>query len=169
MAELVKVRGLNRNRGVRVKGLSLVAGTSKVVDLDDPVTRRDVSQHSALGAIVTMGEVPAAVVSGVVTTAGTGLTVSVSAGSLLLDINGQTVAVGASANFALTAADATNPRLDLITVNNSTGAVAKVDGTAAATPAPGTAAVGTTAIAVVRVNANATAPTSITDVAPRMT
>lgn len=59
------------------------------------------------------------------------MAVDVSAG--VVRQGGVTKYVALSANLALTAADATNPRIDLIVVNSS-GVVAKVDGTAAASP-----------------------------------
>lgn len=166
MAELVKIRGLDR-KGIRIGGRTVRSDKSVVIDLDDSKTRRDVSRHSAIGALVVVGDVPAAVVSGVVVSNGTGLTVDVTSGSLTRE-DGQTVTVAAADDFALTAADGTNPRIDLVTVNNATGAIAKVDGTAAATPAVPRPSGDVTVLAQVRVNAGATSPTSITDVAPRL-
>lgn len=168
MTELVKIRGLSR-KGVRIGSGRLVNSVTRVVDLDDAVTRRDLSHHSAIGQFITVGDTDVAVSSGVVASAGTTLSYSVSAGVLLLE-NGSTVTVGAVSNVALTAADVTNPRIDLIHVDKSSGAVAKTDGTAAASPKPPSAPSGKVAVAQVLVVAGATtlAGTTYTDVAPRL-
>lgn len=60
------------------------------------------------------------------------LTVDVAAGTV--QINGATVTVPAVAGLTLSAADATNPRFDLI-VSNSAGVASVVEGTAASNPA----------------------------------
>ena len=63
---------------------------------------------------------------------GTGLGVDVTAGTVV--VNGNIVAVSAGTPaVTLTAADGSNPRIDLIHVNGS-GTIAKTDGTAAAAP-----------------------------------
>jgi hypothetical protein len=72
-----------------------------------------------------------AVIEGLVVSAGTGLSVSVAAGTVALKELFATVA--AAANQALTTADATNPRIDLVVIT-SAGAVAIRTGTAAALP-----------------------------------
>lgn len=169
MAELVKVRGLNRGRGVSVNNKLLTSTRSTVVDLDDPTTRRDVQRHTTLGALIVVGDAPVAVATGAVVSNGTTTTWSVSAGTLLRN-DGQTVTVGALNNQAITAADATNPRIDLVVVDNASGVVAKQDGTAAATPAIPVPAAGKTVLATLRVAANAATPAGvvITDVAPRL-
>ena len=77
------------------------------------------------------------IVTGGAVTVSAGITVAVSAiAANDYVINGavQTTAY-AGGTVALTAADATNPRIDLITIDTS-GTVGKVDGTAAGTPFP---------------------------------
>ena len=168
--ELVSVRGLQRGRGIRLGTTSVNNTQTKVIDLDNAAHRRDLGHHSAIGQVVVIGPVPVAVASGVVASAGTTLSFSTTAGTLVRDDTGQTITVAAVNNSALTAADGTNPRIDLIVVNNNSGAVTKVDGTAAASPFPPAPTAGTTPIAQVRVNAGATtaAGSTYTDVAPRM-
>lgn len=168
MAELIKVRGLTRSGGgVRVNKKMIKSTKTVVLDLDDAVTRRDLARHMAIGALVVVGDAATAIKSGLVVSAGTGLSYSVTAGTLLRE-SGNQLDVAAVTNSALTAADVTNPRIDLVHVNNESGAIAKTDGTPAATPFPPATPVGVTALAHVRVNAGATAPTSITDVGLRL-
>jgi hypothetical protein len=169
MAELVEVRGLNR-RGVRIGTKTVTNKSSSVIDLDDAVTRRDVSKHTTIGALAILGSVPVAVASGAVVSNGTTTTISTTAGSLLRN-DGQVVTVAAVNNAALASApDATNPRIDLVVVDNASGAVTNVAGTAAATPVIPVPAAGKTVLATVRVAANAStsAGVVITDVAPRL-
>jgi hypothetical protein len=169
MTELVKVRGLSR-RGVRV-GNQIISNTAtKVVDLDDSKTRQALGHHTAIGQVFSVGDVLAAVKTGVVSTNGTTTTVSTSAGTLLRE-DGVTVTVAATPNQALAAApDATNPRIDLVVVNNGSGAVTQQAGTAAATPVAPRPTGDVTVIATVRVANGATTPAgvTITDVAPRL-
>jgi hypothetical protein len=166
MTELVRVRGLNRGN-IRIGKVKISPTRSSVLDLDDAATRQGLSHHSAIGAVVVVGDAAAAIQSGAVVTAGTGLSVSTSAGVLVRE-DGTSVTVGASANLALTTANATNPRIDLVVVDNSSGAVSKVDGVAAATPIAPDPGAGKTVLAQVRVNATAVAPSAITDYAPRL-
>ncbi len=80
-----------------------------------------------------MTDVNSGVVSGCTPTAnGTGLGVNVASGVVV--VNGAVVSVSPSTPaVTLTAADGTNPRVDLVHVNSS-GTVAKTDGTAASSP-----------------------------------
>ena len=143
---------------------------NRVVDLDNVASRQALTHHSAIGQFVTVGDIPAAVASGVVSTNGTTITVTTSAGTLLRE-DGGTVTVAAANNQALASApDGTNPRIDLVVVNNGTGAVSQVAGTAAATPLPARPTGDVTVIAQVRVAAAAATAAGIviTDVAPRL-
>lgn len=169
MAEFIKVRGLTRSGGgLRINKKAVKSNKTIVLDLDDAVTRRDLARHMSIGALVVVGDVHVAVASGVVASAGTTLSYSVTAGSLKRD-DGSVIAVTAATNVALTIA-AANPRIDVIHFDDYTGAIAKTDGTPAASPTPAPTPIGKTAIALVRVNANATtaAGTTYTDVAPRL-
>lgn len=96
-------------------------------------------------------------------TAGAGLSVNVVLGHVW--IQGDMYEVPAATNLALAAADATNPRYDMIVARVTSGvpAYAVVTGTPAASPAEPAIAANEEAIARVRVNALAVAPTSIVD------
>lgn len=168
MTELIRVRGLSR-RGVRVGSGMLTSSATRVVDLDSGTNRRDLSKHSAIGQFIVVGEEDLAVATGVVVTNGTTTTYSVSAGTLLRQ-DGQTVTVAAQTNTALgTAPDATNPRIDVVSVTPA-GAVAYTAGVAAATPVAPAPPAGNTPVARLRVANGATTPAGvvITDVAPRL-
>jgi hypothetical protein len=93
------------------------------------------------------------VLSGLVVTGGADMTPAVAKGAVLS--NGTMFAV-AAADVTITAADATNPRLDLIVVT-SAGALAVRAGTAAAAPKPPARTANDVVIAVVYVPANDTA------------
>lgn len=161
MAELVRVRGLSR-RVVRLGTKSINNKATSVVDLDDPVTRRDVGHHSTLGALVIFGTVVAAVSSGAVVSNGTTTTFSVTAGTLLRSDDGTTVAIPAGTNTALgTAPNVTNPRLDLVVADVVTGAVSQVAGTAAVAPQQPAVPSGKIPLATLRVAANAAAPADV--------
>lgn len=95
--------------------------------------------------------------------AGAGLSVNVVLGHVWLQ--GDMYEVPAATNLALAAADATNPRYDMIVARVTAGvpAYAVVTGTPAASPTEPAIAANEEAIARVRVNALAVAPTSIVD------
>ena len=93
------------------------------------------------------------VLSGLAVTGGADMTPAVAKGSVLS--NGTMFAV-AAADVTITTANATNPRLDLIVVNNA-GALAVRAGTAAANPKPPARSANDVVIAVVYVPANDTA------------
>ena len=93
------------------------------------------------------------VLSGLAVTGGADMTPAVAKGSVLS--NGVMFAV-AAADVTVSAADATNPRIDLIVVNSS-GALAVRAGTAAADPKPPSRSANDVVIASVYVPANDTA------------
>ncbi len=172
MPELVKIRGLAR-RGVRIGATGDVtpaktvsSKATAIINLDDPITRRDVARHSAIGSLTVVGDVFAAV-RGCAVSQGTGLTINIGAGTLFREDSVDPVAV-AAASVTLVAADVANPRIDLVVVNTWTGAVTAVAGTAAATPQPPGLPANSVGLAQVRVNAGATTPAFVRDVTPRM-
>lgn len=160
MTDLIKIRGLSRQR-IRVGGAVLSNTTTRVVDLDSGTARRDLAHHSAIGQYIVVGDTPGAIATGVVASSGTTLSYSVTAGTLLVEGAG-TITVNAVSNVALTAADATNPRIDLIQVDMQSGAISKKDGTAAATPFAPVVDDGKLPIATFRVAANATTSAGVT-------
>jgi hypothetical protein len=106
--------------------------------------------------------------SGGIVSNGTDLSVDVTAGELR-KVNGTFQAWSAATDLALTTADGTKDRTDLIQVATANGTVSKKNGTAATAgtsvaPAPDTGNIG---LATVLVAAGATTPGTITDVRAR--
>lgn len=173
MPPFVIVRGLSR-RALRIGGQRITNKADVTIDLGDPTTRRDVGHHSAIGQLTVVGDrLPAATAVTVITQGGvvtetagtTARGLDVSAGTLKVAA-GTTQAIAAQ-TVAFGAADATNPRVDLVVVADASGTASVVAGTARATgPAAPAAGAGNTALAEVYVPANATKPSWIRDVRP---
>lgn len=102
-----------------------------------------------------------AIVEGCAITAGTGLSVSMAAGTRLAA--GRFAVVAALSNQALTTADATNPRIDTIVLNAS-GTFTIRAGTPAALPVPVVYTAGDTVLAFVYVPATATTLTTVDNI-----
>lgn len=155
MAQLVQVRGTVRS-GTRINGVTVSSRATQTFDLDDPKTRQELGHHVAIGRAVVVGNRNPATTAitvvqgindlrttftgarGATTSPGGTLTLDVAAGTLLL-AGGTTQAVAAVNALATTAADATNPRIDIVQVSDA-GVVSYKAGTARATgpaaPAP---------------------------------
>lgn len=181
MAPFLPVLALSRSQNIRIGrspnavkvpelALGDAAGTNPqsgalavpaYIDLGDGQSRRDLQHHMAIGALLTVGSISDTVTSdlffasGVTPTASaTNMTVSVSAGDLESRTYGNTLAVGAQ-TVTLANADATNPRIDRLVVDEA-GTVSVIEGTPAATPvAPATPA-NKTSVGTVEVPAAAT-------------
>lgn len=176
MASLyLPIRALNRSQAVRIGRQRITATTTAYIDINDAKTRKELAYHSSIGAIYVVGPASASnsnsrVVSGGVVTAGTGLRVLVSTGEIKNSSTGAYV-VGAadpgSGGLALTTADGTNPRIDLVVWDGTSGALSKVDGVAAAVPVAPAVPAGKVPLATVAVATSATAPGTITDIRPR--
>lgn len=172
MSLYLPVRAISRSQSVRVGNQRLTSTATSYVDISDGKTKRELQNHQALGSVVVVGQLTANNSDVVVTTgglgsAGTGLSVNVSAGELRNRSTGVYVAGASATNQALTANSSGNPRVDLVVWDNTTGAVSVVTGTAAASPVAPTAAAGTTPLFTVAVANGASAPGTITDVRPR--
>jgi hypothetical protein len=178
MATYLPVRSLNRSQQVRVGTTKLTPDTTSYVDITDGAVKRDLQRHSAIGAVVVVGgltgsNTDAVVNTGAVVDQGTSaadLILGVSAGEIRVRSTGAVVAVAANnAVVTLTAADATNGRLDLVVADTTSGVVTAVAGTPAATPVLPSTPAGKVALARVTVAANATgiANAAITDIRPR--
>lgn len=175
MAEYLPIRALTRSQQVRIGGQTIGTVHNYYVDINDGKTRKDLQTHSAIGAIIVTGPVSATsgdvvVTSGAVTNQGTSATdmiVTTLDGTLRNRDTGAQITVN-STNTTIATADATNPRIDLIQVNTTSGAVSGKTGTAAASPAAPAPDNGNIAIAQVAVAANTTAITNanITDRRP---
>lgn len=172
MAPFIKVQGLAR-RPIRIGGKRVTSKNMVTLDLGKAQTRQELGHHVAIGQLLPLDFVVPAVSGTVVvtggdvyTTAGTtarGLDVTAgttrTSGGTAHDFTAGTVAFGA--------ADATNPRVDLVQVHDTTGVVTVKAGTAAPNAAPPAADASNTALAHVYVPANATKPAWINDVRPR--
>jgi hypothetical protein len=175
MAEFLPVRALNRSQGVRINKQRVTNTKTTYVDLSNPVAKREFQHHSAIGAVFTVGPITNTssefvVQSGASTDQGSSasdMVVTTYAGVIKNRETGATVNV-AQTDTTISTADATNPRNDLIQVDETSGAVSKVTGTAAASPAVPSAEAGKLAVAVVNVPANDTAITTnqISDLRP---
>lgn len=167
MAPFLPIRALNRSQQVRIGGTKVKTDTTTYVDLGDGKSRRELGNHTALGAVIVVGTISntnadVVVVFGVNTDEGAAnndMVVRTYAGEIRNRATGTVIAVVLS-DTTLATAHATLDRIDLVVVDSTSGAVTKVDGTAAASPvAPATPA-GKTAIASVSVPANDTAITT---------
>jgi hypothetical protein len=175
MATFVKVRGLAR-RGFRVNNRQVTSGTVRVFDLDDGLTRRDISHHMSIGQLAIVDGTDAAVArTGAETTAGTTTTVSVAAGTVFQDSGvpgraANSAAITASPNMAGITVDPTNPRYALLSVPKTGGAPVLTLGAAAATPAVPALPANSVPLSLVLIPAAAasSAAYTITDIAPRL-
>ena len=143
------------------------------VDLSDGPSRRDLAHHLALGAVIVVGGLTNSnsdwvVVDGGVVTAGTGLTVNVSAGDLLQRSTGAEKSGASATNSTIASNSSGNPRIDLVSWDNTSGAVTVTTGTAAASPVAPATPTGKTPLATVAVANGASVPGTITDVRPRV-
>jgi hypothetical protein len=134
---------------------------------------KELASHISIGQLVVVGPLTATnsafAVTGLVTTAdGSDLTLTVSSGTVKNRTTGATI-VSIGGTTTLSAASGSHPRIDLISVNDTTGAITHVTGTAAVSPVAPAAASGTTGIATVAVATSATSVSqaNVTDVAPR--
>jgi hypothetical protein len=134
---------------------------------------KELASHISVGQLVVVGPLSATnspySVSGLLTTAdGSDLVLTVSAGTIKTKNTGVTV-VSVGGTTTLSAASGAHPRIDLITVNLTTGAISHVTGTAAVSPVAPAATTGTLGIADILVPTSATDVTQsdVTDVAPR--
>lgn len=136
MSILVPIRAFSRSQKYDIGGKSISPTRTTYVNVEGGRSQRDLSRHSAIGAVLQVG--PAFFQNddgtvdggGVVTTRATTLVVDISA---VRWTSAAKVAGNAAAGTAtLGAADATNPRIDAIVVNTGTGVYSVVAGTATA-------------------------------------
>lgn len=136
MSTLVPIRAFNRSQRFDIASKAVSPTVTKYVNVDSGRVQRDLARHSAIGAVLQVG--PSffqnddgwVTGGGVVTPRATTLVVDVGAVSW---VNAAKVAGNSAAGTAtLGAADATNPRIDIVVVNTSTGAYSVVAGTATA-------------------------------------
>lgn len=176
MADFIGVRAISRSQNVRVNKKKVNRAATTFVDLDDPVARRDLERHLAIGAVIVVeglrGSADAAVVwTGCEVNEGASaidMIIRVLAGELQV-LETQAYVAVAQQDLTHGAADVTNARIDLISVDYGTGVAAITAGTPAATPVAPAVPAGRVPLAQVNIPAGDTAITNnqITDKRPR--
>lgn len=176
MPPYLPVRALNRSQGLRFGKVGTTkpsATTTTYVDLGDGEQRRDLAHHATLGAIFPVGPLTNSNANVVVTT-GAGFTAgnalnnsTVAAGELKDRTTALYTAIVANSGVTFTANASGNPRIDLVVVDNVTGVVSVVAGTAAATPVAPSAGATQTPLYQVAIANGASVPGAVTDVRPR--
>lgn len=169
MAEILGIRAFNRSQRVRVGLKELTTNKTAFVNLDNGRVRRDLQNHSSIGAFLTVSTIQSIGVAGGFIVANGVITdpnpadLKLNVDSGVVEVNGVRKSFNAT-EVTITSADATNPRIDAIVVNPTTGAVTVTAGTAAASPVPPTVTTNVV-VATVRVPAAATAVTlsNVTD------
>jgi hypothetical protein len=136
MSVLIGLRAFNRSQRFDIGGKSLSPSSTALVNIDNKRVQRDLGRHSAIGAFFQTTPPIFQNDDGVVNQGGK---VTTRATTLVLDISPvyATRASGATVSHVadtvtLTAADATNPRIDTIALNTSSADIVKIDGTATA-------------------------------------
>lgn len=136
MSLMVGFRSLSRKFNADVGGRGFTTATTTWVNLDNKRVARDLARHSSIGQLVQVGSFwksDDGVVDfgGKVTVRATGLVLDVSAVNFTRG-DGTTKGSGAAGTATVGAADATNPRIDTVVVDTTSGAYSVVAGTATA-------------------------------------
>jgi hypothetical protein len=136
MSLLHGFRSLARRTGIDVANKGFTDGATTWLNVDNRRVRRDLAKHSSIGQLIQAGipfyQADDGVVEhgGKVTVRATGLTVDVSQ-VIATRANGSTVNHAAD-TVAVGAADATNPRIDIIALDTTTPNIVVIAGTATA-------------------------------------
>lgn len=136
MSLLIGFRTLARRSGFDVGSKSFVPQKTTWVNLDNKRVSRDLARHSAIGQLIQAGipffQNDDGVVDqgGKVTVRATGLVLDVSAVNFTR-ASGATGS-GVAGTATVGAADATNPRIDAVVVDTTSGAISVAAGTATA-------------------------------------
>lgn len=136
MSLIVPFRSYNRKRSARVGGKSFTDSKATYVNVDNPRVKRDLAARSAIGSFFVAGNAFEQLDDGVVDAGGK---VTTRATTLVVDIsavnatraNGTKVS-NAADTVTIGAADATNPRIDLVALNTASPDIVVVAGTATA-------------------------------------
>ncbi len=138
MSTMISLRGMGRNKSVDVDGKPIRGDKTTYVNLDNSRVRRDIGKHSAIGgAIFPYGDTFFQNDDGTVSGGGK---VTTRATTLVTDVSATVVVKASAAKLSIAAgtatigaADATNPRIDIIAVDTSAaGAYVVIAGTATA-------------------------------------
>lgn len=178
MAPFVPVRGYRRgnNKSVRIGKKSISSEATTYVDLGSGTERRDLARFSAIGALYPVGSITSTdsevvvIEGGEVTAQGApDQTVDISAGELRDRSTGEYLSFAASDNEAADAADADDPRVDIVQIDVTDGTISYKAGTAAADPVAPDADADNVVLAEIdrAANDNTIADADITDVRPR--
>jgi hypothetical protein len=135
MSTLVPLRAFNRSQKFDIGAKSVSPSSTVYVNVDSPRVQRDLARHAAIGALLQVGPSFFQADDGYVTGGGK---VSSRATTLVLDVSpvawvnaAKVAGVQSTAGTAtLGAADATNPRIDVVVVDTTTGAFSVIAGTA---------------------------------------
>lgn len=176
MALYLPIRSVNRSSQVRIDGQVVLPTATTYVDVSKGSVRRELAQHHSLAQIYPVGGLTSSNADVVVAwgvdadegAANNDMVVRAYKGELRSRSTGAYVAV-AQTDVTLSAADVTNPRIDILQVNTTTGVVTKKNGTAAATPAAPAPDASNITLYEISVPANDTAITTnqFTDKRPR--
>ena len=176
MAVYLPIRALNRSQRVRIGNATVTPTTTTYVDISDGNARRELANHSSIGAVFAVGPLTATN-SDAVVHSGTTVTangspdqaVDVAAGELRIRSTGTYVTVAAVADLAATAAHASLARIDIVQVHTGTGVATYKEGTASATPAAPSPDASNIVIARIAraANDNTIATADITNAQPR--
>lgn len=174
MAEYLPIRALTRSQAVRIwnpdgpkQALTISRTASTYVKISDPKVRKDLSYHSAIGAIIVTGGVSgnntgATVVSGGAVSEGGSAAdriLDVSAGVVKKADGTRVTVAGGVGSVTLATAHATLGRNDLVVADATTGAVSGVSGATGTGAAAATAPVPDTPTGKVRLAVVARAAT----------
>jgi hypothetical protein len=137
MSTMLPVRAFNRSQRLGIGGKDLRSSATTLVNLDNKRVQRDIARHSTLGGFMPVGPAFFQDDKGTVEYGGT---VAVRATTLVVDVAagaGYRNDTGAAFSWAVGtatvgAADATNPRIDIVGVNVTNGALSVTAGTATA-------------------------------------
>lgn len=138
MSIIVGYRNLHRSQDVQLGDKSVSKTRTGVtwVNVDNPRVYRDLGRHSSLGNIIPVsgphyqGDDGIVRAGGKVTARASGLVLDVTATQITNAAGTDSTAAAGTATIG--AADATNPRIDTVALNTSTGAIVVVAGTATA-------------------------------------
>lgn len=136
MSTMVALRALNRSQKISIVDKSLSTSVTTLVNIENPRVFRDLGRHSAIGGHIQVmapffqNDDGAITQGGKVVNRATGLVLDVSATNFTR-VGGATGS-GAAGTATVTAADITNPRIDTVVVDTTSGAYSVIAGTATA-------------------------------------
>jgi hypothetical protein len=138
VTEFVPQRAYNRSQNVRINGKKIGPTGDTFVNIEDPSSRKELSYHSAIGAVYSTGGLTLSTGDYVVHTGcqatgvGTGV-VTFTGGEIYNRVTNSYIALPGGAAFAgQTAPGATTTRIDLYVADRVTGVISVIKGSTAA-------------------------------------